>query len=198
MEYFSLFSILRSVHRKLYSKAIQRVAVVIPFLALFPFMWNSVSVWKFHPAVISEIMAEGDGNAFSQGFSSLPMFFFFLLVLPKSSQLTVFLCSQKLTWKHSDYTWSFLSWGTSPAWNLACFFYISHKRHYFTHQITPFCTLVISDFAVIVSLLAFLFYKTPLVFALSIHFIFSYVFVVVYFNWFMVDFSILYSMSFHF
>lgn len=135
-------------------------------------MWNSVSVWKFHPAVISEIMAEGDGNAFSQGFSSLPMFFFFLLVLPKSSQLTVFLCSQKLTWKHSDYTWSFLSWGTSPAWNLACFFYISHKRRYFTHQITPFCTLVISDFAVIVSLLAFLFYKTPLVFALSIHFYF--------------------------
>lgn len=119
--------------------------------------------------------------------------FFFLLVLPKSSQLTVFLCSQKLAWKHSNDMWSCLSWGASPAWNLVYFFYILHKRHYFTFYTsnsTVLC-LIVADFAVMVSLLAFLLYETFLVFALSIHFIFSYAFMVVYFNWFMVDFSIL-------
>lgn len=91
-----------------------------------------------------------------------PMVLFFFLVLPKSSQLAVFLCSQKLTWKHSNDAWLCLSWGAYPAWNLVYFFYILHKRLfflYFTHKIALFCALVIDDFAGWFSYLLFCFMK---------------------------------------
>lgn len=67
-------------------------------------------------------------------------------------------------------------------WPIFSTFYTKDIILHFTHPIALFCALVIDDFAVMVSLLAFLLYEIFLVSVLSIHFIFSYVFMVVYFN----------------